>query len=393
MPEPEPGSEFGFGSGSGQTIAATAQALRHAHPITAGAGWDFGGFKVWVQSNDAALIEVLERYFAGFRCLPAPPAPDATLITALQHGATLDLGRGHEMTPGPYKASVNGPKEAYVDLVDGRLAHKLRTGMWFLFGGDLHLAVGPCRDNPNQVINFINNRMIQRTLHRGALLGHASAVVHQAGRDPEAPRAAVAIAGFSGMGKSTLALHLLNDRRLDFLSNDRVMLEAPTRDSGDDSGDGPGIWGVPKHPRINPGTILHNPALAPLLDPDQRAQFEALDPAQLWALEHKFDGLISTCFPAQRFLLRARLCGLVILDWTRGGGPCRAQRVDLRTRTQLLPALMKAPGSFYQPGPRELPSRDATRYLEFLDGVPVVELSGGVDFDRGRSAALALLDL
>src|SRR5690606_19509898 len=260
-----------------RTVADSVARLRAEHPVSVGTGWDFDGFRVWVDGNEPALHDELLRYFAGFRRLDAE-SDALTRITALQLSEPPDFGAQRTMTIGEYKPRVKGPKEAYFDVSDGRVVHKLRTGMWFMFGRDDHLAIGPCMDNPNQVINFINNRMIQWALHRGALLGHASSVGVRV--DGELPRC-IAIAGASGMGKSTLSLHMMNDRGLDFLSNDRVMLRR-------DQAGHVELQGVPKHPRINPGTILNNPDLAVLLDAEARAGFEALPVDELWQLEHKY---------------------------------------------------------------------------------------------------------
>ncbi|KIG14037.1 HPr kinase [Enhygromyxa salina] len=369
-------------------IADSVAYLREAYPATGGIGWDFDGFRVWVESNEASLLDTLAAYFTDFTQLGAASFEAAraegeiTLISAIQAEPT-DLGGLRTMTIGEYKPGVRGPKEAFFDVADGRVIHKLRTGMWFMFSCEQHLAIGPCTDNPNQIVNFINNRMIQWSLHRAALLGHASAVCHQSSDDP-LPNT-IAIAGRSGMGKSTLALHLMKDPRLDFLSNDRVMI-CPANARGQVE-----IEGVPKHPRINPGTILTNPKLSGVLDDAERAQFEALPVDDLWDLEHKFDGLIGACFPEQQFVLRGRLVGLVLLNWTRDGGPCVAKRIALRQRSELLPALMKAPGLFYLPSRTQAASRDVGRYLEYLDGVEVLELSGGIDFEAGRQAAMQLL--
>src|SRR5690606_31707628 len=164
-----------------ESVATTVAALRAEHPSVDGRGWNFDGFRVWVDSNEPGLLDALDRYFADFRRLDAASLDAArasgpvTHISAIQ-AAPPDLAAGRTPTVGEHKPSVRGPKEAYFDVIDGRVVHKLRTGMWFLFGQDWHLAIGPCTDNPNQVINFINNRMIQWALHRGALLGHASAV-------------------------------------------------------------------------------------------------------------------------------------------------------------------------------------------------------------------------
>lgn len=363
-----------------RTVADSVARLRAEHPVSVGTGWDFDGFRVWVDGNEPALHDELLRYFAGFRRLDAE-SDALTRITALQLSEPPDFGAQRTMTIGEYKPSVKGPKEAYFDVSDGRVVHKLRTGMWFMFGRDDHLAIGPCTDNPNQVINFINNRMIQWALHRGALLGHASAVGVRV--DGELPRC-IAIAGASGMGKSTLSLHMMNDRGLDFLSNDRVMLRR-------DQAGHVELQGVPKHPRINPGTILNNPDLAVLLDAEARAEFEALPVDELWQLEHKYDGFIDRCFPSQRFLLHGRLVGLVLLNWTRGAGPTIARRIELHAHKQLLPRLIKQPGVFYLSGGDSKPHQLAS-YLDTLDGVPVLELAGGIDFDAGREAALALLE-
>jgi HprK-related kinase B len=358
-----------------------------------GAGWDFDGFRVWFDSNERELVRVVSEYFADFRRLDADTLEAAaaggelTRITALQ-AEPPDFAGYRTMTIGEYKPSVKGPKEAFFDVSDGRVVHKLRTGMWFLFGRDDHLAIGPCTDNPNQIINFINNRMIQWALHRGALLGHASAVCRV---EPDTLPRAIAIAGFSGMGKSTLSLHMLHDRRLDYLSNDRVMIR-PTADGHVE------VEGVPKHPRINPGTILNNPDLVALLSPDEQARYRALPTGELWQIEAKHDGLIGKYFPQQRFFLRARLVGLVLLNWTRDGGETVARRVDLRAQAgtraaKLLPALIKQPGIFYLGGRDSTKPHELASYLEYLDGVDVLELSGGIDFDAGRTAALELLGL
>lgn len=367
------------------TVAACVADLRDAHPCAHGRGWDFDGFRVWVDSNEPALLEQLADYFADFRGLAhasraeAAAAGPLTRISAIELAEAPQLVDPAALTIGEPVQSVRGPKEGWVDLPDGRIVVKLRTGMRFAFGVDDHLAIGPCRRNANQVINFVNNRMIQWALHRGALLGHASAVARRV--EGEALPRTIAIAGFAGMGKSTLALRLMNDRRLDFLSNDRVMMQA----------DGT-IEGVPKHPRINPGTILANPDLAGVLDEHERARFSALTTDELWQLEHKFDGVIRSCFPSQRFWLRGRFVGLVLLDWTRSGEHTHARRIDLRERSELLDALIKAPGVFYRPGAGER-ARSKASYLELLGDTPVVELSGRVDFERGYAAALELLGL
>ena len=84
-----------------------------------------------------------------------------------------------------------------------------------MFGGGRNLAIGPCLENSNQVINFVNNRFIEWSVRRGSLLCHAAAV-SQGERG-------ISFAGFSGMGKSTLALKTMG-QGLSFVSNDRLLI-------------------------------------------------------------------------------------------------------------------------------------------------------------------------
>ena len=70
----------------------------------------------------------------------------------------------------------------------------------------------------------------------------------------------------------------------------------------------------------------------------------------------------------------------MVLDWRRGGGPVRVERVDPARRRDLFPAFMKGPGLFYR-------GRDATDffreedYLAALAGIPLHAVTGGIDFD------------
>ena len=69
----------------------------------------------------------------------------------------------------------------------------------------------------------------------------------------------------------------------------------------------------------------------------------------------------------------------------RGYENLREAEVDLGDRPDLLGAIMKSPGPFLQfPDGRFLAndaSLDEAAYLAILDGVPVYEASGAVDFD------------
>ena len=281
--------------------------------------------------------------------------------------------------PEPGKAKV---KEEWADVDGGRVVRKRLTGMVMAFGGGEHLVAGPCLENPNQVVNFLNNRYIERKLDQGAILGHAAAVA-KSGRG-------LALAGFSGMGKSTLALHAVS-LGADFVSNDRILVQAGSNNQT--PGSPALIHGVAKHPRINPGTALNNPDLARVVAEEDKARFLALPPAELWALEHKYDAIVEDCFGPGRFRLCAPFSGLVLLNWKRDGGPLRIARVDPGQRRDLLPAVMKSPGLFYPEAEmREVEELPEAAWIEALKDCVVLEFAGGVDFAAGAEACLEFLE-
>jgi len=321
-----------------------------------------------IESNSPILHDGLRKYFSDF---VVDEAPHALTITA--HEAPEPAFDLHFTIkkPDPGKKKI---KEEYTDIHGGRIVRKRLTGMNFIFGSNLHLAIGPCLENPNQVINFINNRFIALMLNEGCLLGHASGV--ESGGD------GLALAGFSGAGKSTLALRLMSCG-VTFISNDRLLIRK-------NSTHGLDMFGVAKLPRVNPGTILGNPDLSPVISAGDRAAFSALSAEELWTLEHKYDVFIDECFGAGRFRIETGMRGLVILNWSRSGGATTAKEVNLLERGDLLQAFMKAEGLFFLPGPgdRDTSSR---AYAELLGMCRVVEISGGVDFDKATAICMDML--
>ena len=340
-----------------------------------------------VRSNSAAVVGDLRGYFGDFVAADiktdagAPADLDFLLLEAPVEEAPVALA----IKPAAPGKRVD--KERFADIPGGRLVRKQATGMLFLFGAGLNLAIGPCAANRNQLVNFLCARYMERRLAQGWMLGHAAGVarpVSQGGK-------ALALCGFAGLGKSTLALHVLA-RGLDFVSNDRVLVEPA--EAGPNGAGGPVLHGIPKHPRLNPGTALGNPALAPFLAPlleaalpeDARKAYADLAPEALRQVEDKFDASIDVCFGPGRFRLAAPLGGVVVLNWRHGGGALSVRRVDLSQRLDLLEALRKPPGVFYLPqalaGARLTPQA----CLEALSGVPALELCGGVDFEAGALA-------
>ena len=347
------------------------ETLRNAYPADVGLYLKFGDCVVRVRMNRPELKTGLSGYFAAFVVRESDPDIDITVHEAKTPDFSHDFVA---KTPDPGKTKV---KEAFAELADGRIVRKLLTGMHFIFGDGDNLAVGPCLANVNQVINFINNRYIEWSLHQGGLLGHAAGVA--------VPNAGLALAGFSGMGKSTLALHMLRFG-VDFVSNDRLMIKQ--------TGCGLIMSGVAKHPRINPGTAMNNENLKTLITEEDRSRYAALSKEDLWHLEEKYDAPVETYFPGSRFVLSAPMTGLFILNWQHDNpAPPVFAMVDPNRRRDLLAAFMKDTGLFYHP-PKGAEAVDSAEdeYAQLLKSCVVVEVKGGVDFDAAARFGQAFLE-
>jgi HprK-related kinase B len=245
----------------------------------------------------------------------------------------------------------------------------VRTGMVFLQSERHRLAAGACLKYNNQVINFINSQYMNWLQNRGWLICHAAGLVYQG--------KCLGIAGFSGGGKSTLMLQLLDNDEVSYLTNDRLFIHA---------GSGPTLArGIPKLPRINPGTIVHNQTLHSLIPAPQREALLQLPGAELWELEEKYDVHIDRVYGPGRILAEAPMAAFLILDWQRDSEQeLEVERVDLAAHRDLLGALMKSPGPFYQypdgTFQQDTAAFDEPAYLEALENIAVYVARGRVDF-------------
>ncbi|MDR1397786.1 MAG: HprK-related kinase B [Desulfarculales bacterium] len=344
---------------------------RAKYPVTEEIILDFGDIAVRVEMNSPELCAYLYDYFSEFVENTALAGKQLVTVSAHETGALeLDL----PFISHPAGNGKNKIKESFLNAMDGRLVRKNLTGLIMAFNGQENLVVGRCLDNSNQVVNFINNRLIEQRLNHGCYLGHAAAV--------SLSDYGLALAGFSGMGKSTLALHLMNEG-CTFISNDRVMLSPDPE---------PVLYGVAKQPRINPGTALANAMLHSVMSVRDRRHFSSLPQDILWAAEHKYDALIGKCYGAGRFKLQSHFGGLVVLNWRRTPEPTEARLVNAKERPDLVKAFVKETGLFFWAaagGAHRDPPADA--YAARLSKAPMIEISGGVNFSQATAFCLDFL--
>lgn len=352
-------------------LSSIAAALAERHRAEHSRFFAFDGRRFELRSNSIALLETVSGYLSLFEAEPGPC--DVTVVAYEADVLELPM-EFSDWVRGPSKA---GKKEAYADIEGGWIVRKVRTGMHFLLGAGYRIAVGPCVQNFNQVVNFINAAIVSHRLGEGWTLCHAAGVARG--------RRGLGIAGTSGAGKSTLALHAMNEG-LSFVSNDRLLIKrnGHTR-----------MTGIPKHPRINPGTALNNPTLRSVLPEARRVALDSMPIAELWGLEEKYDADIGALYDG-RWTAAADLVGFIVLDWSHDhDGSTVIESIDLAKRPDLWPALFKHPGPLHvdRAGRRAQNTLDvpAEPYLEALADVPVFEIRGRVDFPRATAHCLELL--
>jgi HprK-related kinase B len=331
----------------------------------------FEDCRIRIDSNSESVIRYLARYFRAFA--QEPGCADITVSILDGDPPAID---SRAFTVCRQRTDVPVNKEAYLDLSDGRVVRNLHTGMMFLFGHHDHWVIGECERNMQQVINFIDDCFIEWRLARGGDLLHAAGVA----RDHRG----LAIAGAPGKGKSTLALHLI-DRGMDFISNDRLILDASL----------PGLrmYGIAKQLRTNPGLLVNHPQLEALLDQAQRNRLQHCSPEELWSLEERFDVDVEECFGPGRHVLLARLSDLVVVNWDHSAEPMRMNRIDLAKRDDLMGVVAKPPGVFHlAPVKPEVSALEIDRLCRLLAATPVYEITGGVDFSAAVEACLSLFD-
>lgn len=348
----------------------------HIHNILAKQNFDhslflkFDDCVIKVETNSGMLKQKLEKYFSSF--IFYQKQQPCIIVKSIEVQPLVPDMPFIDKPPDPGKKKI---KEQYCDLDSGRLVRKKLTGMLFYFNRHDNLVIGPCAENDSQVINFINNRFIQWKLDQGCLLCHAAAVARN--------NHGIILAGFSGMGKSTLALHLMN-KGLIFVSNDRLMIEKKNHNLV--------MYGVAKLPRVNPGTILNNPSLTSMFNDCEINKFSKIKKNKIWNLEFKYDVFLDQCFGPDRFRLKSDVKALVILNWKNNEWPMTFNRVDLEKSTGLLGTVIKSPGLFYLHDKIQKSLSDTSKeYIDLFSLCKVYEVSGGINFDQAAEKCHELI--
>ncbi|HXX39902.1 MAG TPA: HprK-related kinase B [bacterium] len=339
-------------------------AILRAYRPDASLALEITGVSLRVHTNAPAVRERLGRYFAAYAV--EDPGPGASDVFLFSGTPVYDPSR---MSDVPRRSRADTVKEAFYDAPDARIVLKRRTGVVIYVAEPFHYIVGDLEANFNQAVNMIMMVFAKTLLRRGYIMLHASAILGETG--------GIAFASPSGSGKSTLALMLLEQRH-HLVSNDRLLLRPMPG--------GVEMIGVPKQPRVNPGTLLRVPSLTRLLPADEVTRYRPLPPEQLWVLEHKHDVDVDAIYGPGTVQLRGRLRAVFLLRWSINSRGWSVHTVPPGERVAALSRVVKGLG-VYDVAPPSAEARDRT-LAAACETVSVYEVSGRADLDR--LAALVL---
>jgi HprK-related kinase B len=316
----------------------------------------FGTATVAVESEDAAILGRLKRYFGSFAEDLSDSHGPRTVVRVIEEEAS-------EPEEGLIPWSEKG-KESFLDLPSGRLVRKTRTGVSISIQEDSWSSVwtmrGPVSHNFSQLVNMVGNAYGLHLMDLGGSMIHASAVCDAAGRT-------IAVMGQSGMGKSSVAVRLM-EQGFDYISNDRVILEPYLTEERVEA------HGLPKLPRVNPGTLLDGDKTRFILDPASQNRYSALPREELWKVEEKYDIEVEKVL-GRRWVLSGDLRVALVLNWRHGGDGLRLQRLTPSQALTELKLVAKTFGVFDM----RLVSRTEAALAETARRVPVYRVTGRPD--------------
>lgn len=327
------------------------------YPVSATLHLQFADYRIDVETNSLRLAGRLQSYFSGYLALEHAQAD--VHLQAVVGEPDYDASKmevwSRPSTPNRL------PKESYHE--DGGIRHilKNRTGVLISLSDEGASIIGALEENANQVINLIGTLFGLSLLTQGYAMVHASAIVDKTNGE------ALVFLGNSGSGKSSLALQLIERGGYDFLSNDRVLMRAE-KDI---------VWvaGLPKKPRVNPGTLLASASLSKLVPRPRRRVYEQLPREELWQLEEKTDVDVERELGAHS-RLTARLGRVFSLEWRPSGEGFTQRKLDAAGAVAAMQVTAKDFGPYDLSGSE----RDALPELQRIAGmVPFVALGGRAD--------------
>lgn len=330
---------------------------------------DLHGVKISVATDSDEVAGLLRQYYADYLASDEPGGggEECFRIDALQQWIKVDQD---ELTV-YVEESKTKPKEAFLDdtATGLRLMLKVRSGVLALLGQRHIRVAGDLVGNINQLNNIINAVFIIDRMDAGYTLFHASALA--------LGDRGMIVSGRSGAGKSSAAIWTL-DHGISIISNDRLLAR---RASGVGTGDIP-MLGVPKKPRINPGTIVGNPKLHGMMPAEELARYQAMPMEELWHVEHKFDLDVKTVFGPQAEKATALLHAAFFIDWKVGGGDYHCDLLPAERYPEFFRAVFKDGGVFdLRNHETSLKPEHEAEYARVLEDIPIYHVTGGVSFE------------
>lgn len=335
-------------------LASVRRTYRPDHAL----GLMVGGVPVALYSNAPRVVERLREYFAPY----ATPriAPDAPVVHLVHGEPVYDAARLRDI---PRRLREQGVKEAYYDADGFRVVVKRRTGVTVYVVEPDHYVVGDLARNFNQAVNLVMTVYAKEMLRRGYVMLHASAIVGALD--------GVAFASASGFGKSTIALALV-ERHQHLVTNDRLFVRA--------SNGAVEMVGVPKKPRVNPGTLLRIQSLSPLVTEEERARYASMTPEQLWSIESKHDVDVDALYGPGTTRLSGLLRAIFLLRWSPLDRGWNVRTLPPGDRVAAIEPLLKTAGVYdLRPSPA---AQQQQLLRDVAAAVAVYDVRGRADVDR-----------
>lgn len=336
-------------------LASVRRTYRPDHAL----GLRIGGVPIALSTDAPRVAARLRDYFAPY----ATPRiqPGAPIVHLVQAQPVYDAAKLRDV---PRRLREQGVKEAFYDADGVRVVVKRRTGVTIYVAEPDHYVVGDLIRNFNQAVNLVMTVYAKVMLRRGYVMLHASAIVGAVD--------GVAFASSSGFGKSTVALALV-ERHQHLVTNDRLFVRA--LDDGTVE-----MVGVPKKPRVNPGTLLRLPSLNPLVTDEERARYASMSPEELWTVERKHDVDVDALYGPGTMRLSGRLRAIFLLRWSPLDLGWNVRTLPPGDRAAALEPLIKTAG-VYDPTP-PLAAEQHLLLRAVAAAVAVYDVRGRADVDR-----------